>query len=111
MGCAMPSILGAPTSAKQPKVRGPTGRAPADYLPRDGLTFRRGADLVTDPVRIMGIYAPPADVATEAAGTMAIHADRGDVVTCLVMSDGIRMHPHYPQSGAGHPPRTLAGDP
>jgi 4-oxalomesaconate hydratase len=63
---------------------------------------------VTDPVRIMGIYAHPADVATEAAGTMAIHADRGDVVTCLVMSDGIRMHPHYLQSGDGHPPLTLA---
>ena len=29
-------------------------------------------------MRIMGVYAHPADVATEAAGTMAVHADRGD---------------------------------
>ena len=46
-------------------------------------------------VRIMGIYAHPADVATEAAGTMAIHADRGDDLTAVVLSDGIRMHPHF----------------
>ena len=46
---------------------------------------------MAEPIRIMGIYAHPADVATEAAGTMAIHADRGDDVTCVVMSDGIRM--------------------
>ena len=32
---------------------------------------------MSDPIRILGIYAHPADLATEAAGTMAIHADRG----------------------------------
>jgi LmbE family N-acetylglucosaminyl deacetylase len=63
---------------------------------------------VADPLRIMGIYAHPADVATEAAGTMAIHADRGDELTCIVMSDGIRMHPHFLQSGEGREPMTLA---
>ena len=52
-------------------------------------------------MRIMGIYAHPADVATEAAGTMAIHADRGDELTAVVLSDGIRMHPHYLTAGEG----------
>ena len=52
---------------------------------------------MNESARIMGIYAHPADVATEAAGTMAIHADRGDALTCVVMSDGIRMHPHLLQ--------------
>ena len=54
-----------------------------------------------EPLRIMGIYAHPADVATEAAGTMAIHADRGDEVTAVVLSDGIRMHPHFLTVGEG----------
>jgi LmbE family N-acetylglucosaminyl deacetylase len=49
----------------------------------------------------MGIYAHPADVATEAAGTMAIHADRGDALTAVVLSDGIRMHPHFMTAGEG----------
>ena len=49
----------------------------------------------------MGIYAHPADVATEAAGTMAIHADRGDELTAVVLSDGIRMHPHFLTVGEG----------
>jgi LmbE family N-acetylglucosaminyl deacetylase len=56
---------------------------------------------VGDKLRIMGIYAHPADVATEAAGTMAIHADRGDELTAIVLSDGIRMHPHLLTVGAG----------
>ena len=54
-----------------------------------------------EPLRIMGIYAHPADVATEAAGTMAIHADRGDELTAVVLSDGIRMHPHFLTVGEG----------
>ncbi len=54
-----------------------------------------------DHMRIMGIYAHPADVATEAAGTMAIHADRGDELTAVVLSDGIRMHPHFLTVGEG----------
>jgi len=55
----------------------------------------------------MGIYAHPADVATEAAGTMALHADRGDELTAVVMSDGIRMHPHFLQSGDEREPMSL----
>ena len=56
---------------------------------------------MAEPLRIMGIYAHPADVATEAAGTMAIHADRGDELTAVVLSDGIRMHPHFLTVGEG----------
>ncbi len=54
-----------------------------------------------DHLRIMGIYAHPADVATEAAGTMAIHAGRGDELTAVVLSDGLRMHPHFLTVGEG----------
>jgi LmbE family N-acetylglucosaminyl deacetylase len=63
---------------------------------------------VAEPICVMGIYAHPADLATEAAGTMAIHADRGDRVTAIVMSDGIRMHPHFLQTAEGRAPMTLA---
>src|SRR5688500_5991921 len=66
---------------------------------------RRGR--MSDPIRIMGVYAHPADVATEAAGTMAIHADRGDDVAAVVLSDGIRMHPQYMQIGEGREPMSL----
>jgi len=62
---------------------------------------------VSEPVRIMGIYAHPADVATEAGGTMAVHADRGDDVTAVVLSDGIRMHPHFLQTADGREPMSL----
>ena len=64
---------------------------------------------MSDPIRIMGIYAHPADVATEAAGTMAIHADRGDELTAIVMSDGIRMHPQFlVQGNAAEPDRPVS---
>ena len=63
---------------------------------------------MSDPIRIMGIYAHPADLATEAAGTMAIHADRGDRVTAVMLSDGIRMHPHYLQRDDDREPMSLA---
>ena len=79
--------------------------APADSRRRAAPGGRR---LVSEPIRIMGIYAHPADVATEAAGTMAVHADLGDDVTAVVLSDGIRMHPHYLQGGEGREPMTLA---
>src|SRR4051794_8282599 len=61
-----------------------------------------------DPIRIMGIYAHPADVATEAGGTMAVHADRGDEITAIVLSEGIGMHPHFLQTEEGREPMTLA---
>ena len=63
---------------------------------------------MADKIHIMGIYAHPADVATEAGGTMAVHADRGDEVTAVVMSDGIRMHPHYLQGEGAREPMSLA---
>ena len=39
---------------------------------------------------------------------MAIHADRGDELTAVVMSDGIRMHPQFLQREEGREPMTLA---
>jgi LmbE family N-acetylglucosaminyl deacetylase len=55
----------------------------------------------------MGVYAHPADLATEGAGTMALHADRGDELTAIVLSDGIRMHPHFLQTAEGREAMTL----
>jgi LmbE family N-acetylglucosaminyl deacetylase len=38
---------------------------------------------------------------------MAIHADRGDTLTAVVLSDGIRMHPHLLQTVEGREPMTI----
>jgi len=63
---------------------------------------------MSEPIRIMGIYAHPADLATEGGGTMAVHADRGDHVIGIVLTDGIRMHPHYLLGEGDRAPMTLA---
>jgi LmbE family N-acetylglucosaminyl deacetylase len=68
---------------------------------------REQEDPVAEPITIMGIYAHPADLATEGAGTMAIHADRGDTVIGIVLSDGIRMHPQFLLGEADRAPMTL----
>ena len=41
---------------------------------------------------IMVVYPHPADSATEASGTVALHAERGDKVTSMVVTDGERHH-------------------
>ena len=41
---------------------------------------------------IMVVYPHPADSATEASGTVALHAERGDKVTSVVVTDGDRHH-------------------
>ena len=66
---------------------------------------------MADAITIMGIYAHPADLATEGAGTMAIHADRGDTVIGIVLSDGIRMHPHFLLGEGDRAPMTLPAVP
>jgi len=43
-------------------------------------------------VRILAIYAHPADVACEASGTLALHAERGDTVYVLVVTNGEAHH-------------------
>ena len=40
----------------------------------------------------MVVYPHPADSATEASGTVALHAERGDKVTSVVVTDGDRHH-------------------
>lgn len=45
-------------------------------------------------LRIMAIYAHPADVACEASGTLTLHAEMGDEVTIVVLSEGYHHHPH-----------------
>ena len=46
----------------------------------------------TLPLKILAIHAHPADLACEGAGTIALHAERGDHVTSLILSDGERHH-------------------
>ena len=44
------------------------------------------------PFNILVIYPHPADSATDASGTVALHAERGDKVTSVVVSHGERHH-------------------
>ena len=41
---------------------------------------------------ILAVYPHPADSATEASGTLALHAERGDIVTSVVCTYGERHH-------------------
>jgi 4-oxalomesaconate hydratase len=43
-------------------------------------------------VKIMTIYAHPADTITNCGGTLAVHADRGDEVMALILTHGGRIH-------------------
>src|SRR5207244_11754214 len=106
-GCAAarPTVRARVVHGRRRGPRGTAGRLRRRPEP-DLRRFRRWR--VSDPIRILGIYAHPADLATEAAGTMAIHADRGHHVSAYVMSDGIRMHPHFLQKAEGREPMTLA---
>ncbi len=51
--------------------------------------FARLAD-----VKIMTIYAHPADTITNCGGTLARHAARGDEVVALILTHGGRIHPN-----------------
>ena len=41
---------------------------------------------------ILAVYAHCADAACEASGTLALHAERGDRVTIVLLTDGERHH-------------------
>jgi LmbE family N-acetylglucosaminyl deacetylase len=43
-------------------------------------------------LKILAVYPHPADSATEASGTLALHAERGDVVTSVICTYGERHH-------------------
>lgn len=45
-------------------------------------------------MKIMTIYAHPADTITNCGGTLARHADAGDEVTALILTHGGRIHPN-----------------
>ena len=43
-------------------------------------------------MKIMTIFAHPADTITNCGGTLARHADRGDEVVALILTHGGRIH-------------------
>ena len=45
-----------------------------------------------DKFKILAFYAHPADSATDGSGTLALHAERGDKVTSVVVTYGERHH-------------------
>lgn len=45
-------------------------------------------------MKVMTIYAHPADTITNCGGTLALHADRGDEVVALILTHGGRIHPN-----------------
>lgn len=45
-------------------------------------------------MKIMTIYAHPADTITNCGGTLARHADNGDEVVALILTHGGRIHPN-----------------
>ena len=44
------------------------------------------------PLRLVSIGAHPADIFDQSGGTMAHHVSRGDSVTCVVLTHGVRVH-------------------
>ena len=53
---------------------------------------------------ILVVYPHPADFATEASGTMALHAERGDKVTSVVATYGERHHMQWLHDEEKKPP-------
>jgi LmbE family N-acetylglucosaminyl deacetylase len=45
-------------------------------------------------MRIAAVFAHPADMATEAGGTLALHAQQGDEVKVIILTHGGRLHPN-----------------
>lgn len=45
-------------------------------------------------MKILTIYAHPADTITNCGGTLALHADAGDEITALILTHGGRIHPN-----------------
>lgn len=45
-------------------------------------------------LKILGVFAHPADMVTEAGGTLAMHADRGDGILAVFLTHGGRIHPN-----------------
>lgn len=45
-------------------------------------------------MKVMTIYAHPADTITNCGGTLALHATRGDDIVALILTHGGRIHPN-----------------
>ena len=56
-----------------------------------------------DRFKILAFYAHPADSATDASGTLALHAERGDKVTSVVVTYGERHHMQWLADERGKP--------
>lgn len=52
-------------------------------------------------MKIMSLYAHPADHFAEAGGTLAIHAERGDDIVLVTITHGGRIHPVKYRAGEG----------
>lgn len=51
-------------------------------------------------MRIMTVYAHPADTITNCGGTLALHADAGDEIVAVILTHGGRIHPNvYAEEG------------
>ena len=46
-------------------------------------------------LKVMALYAHPADPITDCGGTLALHAQNGDECSALVLTHGGRKHPNY----------------
>jgi LmbE family N-acetylglucosaminyl deacetylase len=56
------------------------------------FTFTGATRSGAKPVKIMTVFAHPADTITNCGGTLARHADRGDEVVALILTHGGRIH-------------------
>lgn len=45
-------------------------------------------------MRLMTVYAHPADTITNCGGTLALHADAGDEIVAVILTHGGRIHPN-----------------
>lgn len=45
-------------------------------------------------MKIMTIYAHPADTITNCGGALALHADAGDDIVAVILTHGGRTHPN-----------------
>lgn len=60
-------------------------------------------------MKIMTIYAHPADTITNCGGTLALHADNGDEIVAVILTHGGRIHPNrYAEEWRkDHPDRSI----
>lgn len=45
-------------------------------------------------MKVMAIYAHPADIIADCGGALAMHVDKGDDVVAIIISHGARIHPN-----------------